>query len=93
MQKLICEKNLTFADKNSLNSFSQFDTLPQGKREVQSRAELNMSVKKGPKSVWYCRESFGNYLGRFLLIHSHHCSRSPVWSPSTVDRGTLTSWP
>lgn len=50
-------------------------------------------LKKSSKSVRYCRESFGNYLGRFLLIHSRHCSGSLVWSPSTVDRGTLTSWP
>ena len=64
--------------------------------EVQSKAKLDMNVKakkKGSKSVRYCRESFGNYLGRFLLSHSRHCSRSLASSPSTVDRGTLTSWP
>ena len=49
--------------------------------------------KKGPKSVWYCRESFGNYLGRFYLTDSLLGCRSLALSPSTVDRGTLASWP
>ena len=46
-------------------------------------------LRKGRLMSW----KLGNYLGRFYQIDSLLGSLSLASSPSTVDRGTLTSWP